>query len=175
MTAVQSVVPSANVADGLPALISGAGDRAALRFLEFLTVNIRNRNTRAAYARAATAFLRWREGQGINDLGRIQPVHVAAYIELLRGRRSAPTVNQHSACIRMLFIKSKHSVMLAFKAIHEAWLLFRWADRFAFPLTSLFGVESPNAHTQRILVRLGYAHIDGENIVGTRCYFVPGM
>ena len=37
----------------LPALIAGAGDRAALRFLEFFTVNIRNRNTRAAYARAA--------------------------------------------------------------------------------------------------------------------------
>src|SRR5580693_4343169 len=35
----------------LPALIAGTGDRAALRFLEFSTVNIRNRNTRAAYAR----------------------------------------------------------------------------------------------------------------------------
>ena len=37
----------------LPALIAGAGERAALRFIEFFTVNIRNRNTRAAYARAA--------------------------------------------------------------------------------------------------------------------------
>jgi hypothetical protein len=36
----------------VPALIAGAGDRAALRFMEFFTVNIRNRNTRAAYARA---------------------------------------------------------------------------------------------------------------------------
>jgi hypothetical protein len=42
----------------LPALIAGAGDRAALRFLEFFTVNIRNKNTRAAYARAAADFLR---------------------------------------------------------------------------------------------------------------------
>jgi len=49
----------------LPALIAGAGERAALRFLEFFTVNIRNKNTRAAYARAAGAFLRWCEGQGI--------------------------------------------------------------------------------------------------------------
>jgi uncharacterized protein (TIGR03437 family) len=37
----------------LPALIAGAGDRAAVRLLDFFTVDIRNRNTRAAYARAA--------------------------------------------------------------------------------------------------------------------------
>ena len=67
----------------LPALIAGAGKPAARRFLEFFTVNIRNRNTRAAYARAAGEFLRWCEGQGIGELGRVQPVHVAAYIEQL--------------------------------------------------------------------------------------------
>jgi hypothetical protein len=33
----------------LPALIARAGDRASWRFVEFFTVNIRNRNTRAAY------------------------------------------------------------------------------------------------------------------------------
>jgi len=87
----------------LPALIAGAGERAAWRFLEFFTVNIRNKNTRAAYARAAGAFLGWCEAQGISQLGRVQPVHVAAYIELLQGERSAPTVKQHLACIRMLF------------------------------------------------------------------------
>ena len=87
----------------LPALIAGAGKLAAWRFLEFFTVNIRNRNTRAAYARAAAALLRWCEGQGIGELGRVQPVHVAAYIEQLQGKRAAPTVKQHLACIRMLF------------------------------------------------------------------------
>ncbi|HUB33642.1 MAG TPA: tyrosine-type recombinase/integrase [Bryobacteraceae bacterium] len=87
----------------LPPLIAGAGDRAALRFLEFFTVNIRNKNTRSAYARAAAVFLRWCEGQGIAELGRVQPVHVAAYIEQLQGERAAPTVKQHLACIRMLF------------------------------------------------------------------------
>ncbi|HEY6346905.1 MAG TPA: tyrosine-type recombinase/integrase [Bryobacteraceae bacterium] len=87
----------------LPALITHAGEKAAWRFVEFFTVNIRNRNTRAAYARAAGAFLRWCEGQGIDALGHVQPVHVAAYIEQLQGERSAPTVKQHLACIRMLF------------------------------------------------------------------------
>ena len=87
----------------LPALIAGAGERASWRFVEFFTVNIRNPNTRAAYARAAGAFLRWCEGQGIGEPGRVQPVHVAAYIEQLHAEWSAPTVKQHLACIRMLF------------------------------------------------------------------------
>jgi len=87
----------------LPAVIAVAGDWAARRFLEFFTVNIRNRNTRAAYTRAAGEFLRWCEGQGIGELRGVQPVHVAAYIEQLQGMRAAPTVKQHLACIRMLF------------------------------------------------------------------------
>src|ERR1019366_494698 len=103
MNAVQSVVPSATVADKLPALIAGAGKRAAWRFVEFFTVNIRNPNTRAAYGRAAGAFLRWCEGQRITSLAEVLPVHVAAYIEQLQGRLAAPTVKQHLACIRMLF------------------------------------------------------------------------
>ena len=103
MNAAQSVVLSITVADGLPVLIAGAGDRAALRFVEFFTVTIRNKNTRAAYARAAAEFLRWCEGQQIGALGHVQPVHVAAYVEQLQGKRSAPTVKQHLACIRMLF------------------------------------------------------------------------
>ena len=40
----------------LPALINKAGERAAWRFVEFFTVNIRNMNTRAAYGQAAGAF-----------------------------------------------------------------------------------------------------------------------
>lgn len=42
-------------AGSLDALIAVAGKPASLRFLEFFTVNIRNPNTRAAYARAAGA------------------------------------------------------------------------------------------------------------------------
>src|ERR1017187_5022100 len=103
MSTSVELLPKNAAAVVLPALIAGAGERAALRFLEFFTVNIRNKNTRAAYARAAGAFLRWCEGQGISGLGRVQPVHVAAYIEQLQGERSAPTVKQHLACIRMLF------------------------------------------------------------------------
>ena len=98
-----SIVVRTHQAASLPALIAGAGDRASLRFLEFFTVNIRNPNTRAAYARAAGAFLRWCEEQRISELGRIQPVHVAAYIEQLGREMSPPSVKQHLAGLRMLF------------------------------------------------------------------------
>jgi integrase/recombinase XerD len=87
----------------VPASIACAGERAAWRFLEFFTVNIRNKNTRAAYTQAAGAFLRWCEGRGITRIEDVQPVHVAGYVEELGKVRSAPTVKQHLACIRMLF------------------------------------------------------------------------
>jgi hypothetical protein len=53
----------------LPYLIEVAGDRAALRFLEYFTVKVRNQNTRAAYVRAAADLLNWCEGQGLANWG----------------------------------------------------------------------------------------------------------
>ena len=40
-------------------LVAAAGDQARIRFLEFFTANIRNRNTRRAYAQAVSEFLAW--------------------------------------------------------------------------------------------------------------------
>jgi site-specific recombinase XerD len=97
------LVPKENTGAIVPALIAGAGEKAAWRFLEFFTVNIRNKNTRKAYGRAAAAFLHWCEGQGIDRLQNVQPVNVAAYIEQLAQEMSPPSVKQHLACIRMLF------------------------------------------------------------------------
>ena len=42
-------------AEASPALIAAAGERAQVRFLEFFTANIRNRNTRRAYAQAVAS------------------------------------------------------------------------------------------------------------------------
>jgi site-specific recombinase XerD len=96
-------LPSQSAGIVLPALVAEAGERASWRFVEFFTVHIRNLNTRAAYSRAAAAFLAWCEARGISGLDEVRPVHVAAYIEELGGKRSAPTVKQHLACLRMLF------------------------------------------------------------------------
>ena len=41
----------------LPPLISDAGERAGRRFIEFFMGNIRNKNTRLAYARAVGQFM----------------------------------------------------------------------------------------------------------------------
>ena len=39
-----------------PVMIARAGQKAALRFVEFFTANIRNRNTRRAYVQAVGQF-----------------------------------------------------------------------------------------------------------------------
>lgn len=76
---------------------------AAKRFIEFFTAQIRNPNTRKAYAYAAQEFGNWCERNGLNELRDIEPVHIAAYIEQLQDRLAAPSVKQHLAAIRMLF------------------------------------------------------------------------
>lgn len=86
----------------LPQVLDNLGERAQQRFLEFFIAEIRNANTREAYYRAASRFFAWCSEQGL-ELAQVQPVHVAAYIELLCDEYSAPTVKQHLAAIRMLF------------------------------------------------------------------------
>jgi site-specific recombinase XerD len=93
----------------------GEGKKAALpalyaptpeigkRTIEFFTAHIRNPNTRKAYWKAVEQFSAWCEAKGINELERIEPIMVAAYIEELGTRISAPSVKQHLAAIRMLF------------------------------------------------------------------------
>jgi site-specific recombinase XerD len=88
----------------LPAAIERAGKSAGKRFLEFFTAEIRNPNTRRAYARAAGEFFLWCEERGLRELGTIEPMHVAAWVEtLLKIGQSKPTVKQKLAAVRMLF------------------------------------------------------------------------
>jgi site-specific recombinase XerD len=87
----------------LPAIVTAAGERAQLRFLEFFAASIRNAHTRRAYAGAVAEFLAWCEGKGVASIAAVQPVHVAAYIEALTKARAAPTAKQRLAAIRRLF------------------------------------------------------------------------
>ena len=77
-------------------------EQSSRRFWEFFTVNIRNRNTRRAYFVAVSQFSNWCDERKL-ALGQVEPMHVAAYIELLGLQHSKPTVKQHLAAIRMLF------------------------------------------------------------------------
>jgi integrase/recombinase XerD len=87
----------------LPSLIRAGGEKATRRFLEFFAAQIRNPNTREAYARAVANFLDWSESRGVRRLDEIQPIVVAGYIEDLSTAYAAPTVKQHLAAIRMVF------------------------------------------------------------------------
>ena len=87
----------------LPVIVTAAGERAQLRFLEFFAASIRNPNTRRAYAGAVSEFLTWCEGRGVTSIAAVQPLHVAAYIEALSRARSAPTAKLRLAAIRRLF------------------------------------------------------------------------
>lgn len=86
----------------VPALFLDAGEKASWRLIEFFTANIRNRNTREAYARAVARFCRWCDKKQLS-LGKITPFFVAAYIEQLGTRMSRPSVKLHLASLRMLF------------------------------------------------------------------------
>lgn len=85
-----------------PALFRDAGESAWKRVLEFFAAHIRNRNTREAYGRAVLQFCAWCDEKklGLSDLS---PFLIAAYIEEVSARLSAPSVKQHLAAVRMLF------------------------------------------------------------------------
>lgn len=87
----------------LPPAIHAGGEPACRRFLEFFTANIRNANTRKAYAQAAGDFMAWCADRGVTALPAIQPVHVAMWIEELGRSHSVPTVKLRLAAIRHLF------------------------------------------------------------------------
>lgn len=127
LVSTQEKLPVAFAGRPFPALILQAGPDATRRFVEFFTANIRNPNTRKAYARAVAQFLEWCDARRFS-LRDLRPLHVAAYIEELPKRPNqerlvtrkarngrpfeastetlpleAPSVKQHLAAIRMLF------------------------------------------------------------------------
>ncbi|MBX3335951.1 MAG: hypothetical protein KF876_17600, partial [Nitrospira sp.] len=87
-TTIQLAIPATKK---LPALFTPTPN-AAKRFVEFFTANIRNPNTRKAYTWAVTEFATWCERHGLLSLQGIEPVHVATYVESLKGRLSAPSI-----------------------------------------------------------------------------------
>lgn len=100
MTAL-SILPLPN-APTLPTVIAKAGEKTGRRFLEFFAANIRNVNTRQAYAQACSSFLEAMDSVGLT-LQLIEPLHVAAYVEQLTQQRAPSTVKQHVAAIRQMF------------------------------------------------------------------------
>ena len=95
-------LPSDWAVEGLPGIVQRAGPVAAERMVEFFTSQIRNVNTREAYAKAVTQFFNWCDERGL-ELYQISPVAVAIYIDEMQDVYRAPTIKQHLAAIRRLF------------------------------------------------------------------------
>src|SRR5215472_1866961 len=102
-----------------PSLIERAGPATKKKFFEFLTVPIRNKNTRLAYYRAIQQFMTWLERAGCQHIEDIEPITVAAYIETLQRQAAPPTVKQHMAAIRMLFSWLTEKGVLAMNPARE--------------------------------------------------------
>jgi site-specific recombinase XerD len=97
-----SIVTRASSKAWIPELIAAAGSEVTETYIDFFTFTftIRNRNTRAAYARACWQFFDWCAAHGL-ELTSVRPFHVAAWIEDFPG--SKPTVKQKLAAVRMLY------------------------------------------------------------------------
>lgn len=93
---------SVSIPPGIPTLFVEAGEQVWQRVVEFFTAQIRNHNTRLAYAQAVNQFARWCEDNRVT-LAQVTPFLVAAYIEQLQQRTALPTAKQHLAALRSLF------------------------------------------------------------------------
>jgi hypothetical protein len=82
----------------LPALVAAEGENASLRFLDFFTANIRNPNTRAAYAVVVRAFSAWLDAKHVVPLGAVRTHHVSTYV----ASRSAARSDAHPATLALI-------------------------------------------------------------------------
>jgi hypothetical protein len=78
--ALAIIRPAAASAMLVPRLIADVGEHASLRFLDFFTANIRNPNTRAAYAVAVRAFFAWLGSKHVAPLAAVRTHHVSSYV-----------------------------------------------------------------------------------------------
>lgn len=74
-----------------PVLLS-SDSTSAERILDFFTANIRNPNTRKAYAGAVASLVAWCERHGMSELRAVRPTHIATYIEELQATLAAPSI-----------------------------------------------------------------------------------
>ncbi len=94
----------ADLGPGEPPWLFLQVSRAGKRTLEFFVTQIPNDHTRRAYYGAVRRFSAWCSAHRLEELGRVEPVHVAAWLKALEAEGcSRPTVKQHLAAVRMLF------------------------------------------------------------------------
>jgi integrase/recombinase XerD len=86
----------------LPSIFT-ARPEARTRLRDFFSSHIRNPNTRRAYREAVRQFSAFCAENCIGDLAQVEPIHVAAFVEMQLRVHSKPTVKLRLAALRMLF------------------------------------------------------------------------
>src|ERR1035437_2019583 len=86
----------------LPSVFT-ARPEARTRTRDFFSSHIRNPNTHRAYREAIRQFSAFCAEIGIVDLAQVEPIHVAAFVEVQLKLHSRPTVKLRLAALRMLF------------------------------------------------------------------------
>lgn len=100
MTALPVVAPMPS--PSLPSVFT-VQPQARKRLRDFFSSHIRNPNTRRAYQEAVRQFSAFCAENGIVDLAQVEPIHVAAFVEVRLKLHSRPTVKLRLAALRMLF------------------------------------------------------------------------
>jgi integrase/recombinase XerD len=86
----------------LPSVFTARSESRS-RLRDFFSSHIRNINTRRAYREAVRQFSAFCVEHRIMDLAQVQPIHVAAFVEVQLKAHSKPTVKLRLAALRMLF------------------------------------------------------------------------
>src|ERR1700726_5177051 len=93
-----TIVTRASSSAWIPELIAAAGPEVSETYIDFFTSPIRNRNTRAAYARACWQFFDWCAAHDL-ELTTVRPFHVAVMDKDFPG--GTPTVKLKLAAVRI--------------------------------------------------------------------------
>lgn len=100
MTTTAALVPAGSGA--LPSLFT-SGPEEHKRLRDFFSSHIRNCHTRRAYMEAVRQFAAFCAELGLAELGQVEAVHIAAFVERQLQTNSRPTVKLRLAALRMLF------------------------------------------------------------------------
>src|ERR1700761_6298271 len=118
-----TIVTRSSSSAWIPELIAAAGEQVTETYIDFFTPTIRNRNTRAAYARACWQFFEWCGAHGL-ELTTVRPFHVAAWIEDFAGSNRPLSKNSlRCGCCTIFwsFGKSQHRIQHIPFAVQSTW------------------------------------------------------
>jgi len=110
-------VPTAASTVPLPSLVTAAGERAGVCFLEFFAANIRNPHTHRAYAHAASYFLARREAAGIESkIGNhtFRATGITAYLKNGGMFEKAATMANHASPIKLVLARVQLHLLRCF-------------------------------------------------------------